>query len=61
MEAMIATCFTIDHNPWVCDLVCVVEVVVRLSEDGPWGCPARRNGEKLSLCRYQGTWMQVLV
>ena len=30
-EAMIATCFTIDHNPQVCGLVCVVEVKVRLS------------------------------
>ena len=41
VEAMIATCFTADHNPQVRDLVCAVEVVVRLSEDGPQGCPAR--------------------
>ena len=41
VEAMIAICFTADHNPQVRDLVCVVEVVVGLSEDGLWGCPAR--------------------
>ena len=41
VEAMIATCFGIDHNRRVRDLVGVVEVVERLSEGGPWRCPAR--------------------
>ena len=41
LEAMIATCSTKDHDLQVRDLVCVVKVVVRLSEDGPWRCPAR--------------------
>ena len=51
---MIATLFTTDHNPQVCDLLCVVEVVVRLSKGGPLYCPARRSC-KLLLFGYQGT------
>ena len=39
--AMIATGLATDHNPLVCDLACVVGVVVGLSEGGPWSCPAR--------------------
>lgn len=46
-EAMIATCYAEDHDLQVRDLICIVEVVVRLSEDGPWMCPARKVCEKL--------------
>lgn len=55
LEAMIALCFAEDHAPRVRDLVCVVEAVVRLSEDGRSRCPVRCKFGILWFCGYQGT------